>query len=166
MDYLLALPVFAFLLMLQTAVISRLQLLHGAADIILLVVAAWALQERVRSGWIWAVVAGVLVTAVTALPLFIPLAGYLLVTFLARVLQRRVWKVPILTMFIVAFFGTMGYQFLSLVALKAMGVPLGWLESLTNVIMPSALLNLLFALPVYALVSDLAHSVHASEVDE
>ena len=45
MDYLLALPVFAFLLMLQTAVISRLQLLHGAADIILLVVAAWALQR-------------------------------------------------------------------------------------------------------------------------
>ena len=58
---LLAIPIFVFLGIFQTSVVSRLPLLHGTADLVLLVVIAWSLQERVRTAWQWALMAGLVV---------------------------------------------------------------------------------------------------------
>ena len=40
-------------MMLQISIASRIMLLSGNVDLLLLVVAAWGLQERVRAAWIW-----------------------------------------------------------------------------------------------------------------
>ena len=57
----LAVPVFLLVLMLQTTVMSTLPLLNGTADLVLLVLLAWAVQERVRSAVEWAAIGGALV---------------------------------------------------------------------------------------------------------
>ena len=88
MATLVAFPVLVLALMLQTAVISRINLLYGSADLVLVILAAWALQERVTTSWHWALVAGVLVGFVSGLPWFVPLAGYLMIVGMARLLQR------------------------------------------------------------------------------
>lgn len=54
----LAVPVFLFVLMLQTTVMSTLPLLNGTADLVLLVLLAWSVQERVRSSVEWAAIGG------------------------------------------------------------------------------------------------------------
>jgi rod shape-determining protein MreD len=165
-EILASIPVLGLALMLQVAVFSRANLLYGSADVLLLILAAWGLQERVRSAWLWAALAGLLAGFVSALPWFIPLAGYLLVMFFARVLRRRVWQAPLLAMFLVTFAGTLIMHILSFVTLRFMGDPLPLGESFNLIILPSVLLNLFLAILVYPLVRDLAVWLRPEEVRE
>jgi hypothetical protein len=163
---LLAIPILFITLMLQTIIVSTLPILKGYADLILLVLIAWSLQERVRFAWLWAVVAGFMVGYVSALPLFVPIAGYLAVTLFCRLLLRRVvWQSPILVMFIVTFAGSLFTQLLAMAVLVFSGTPLPIEDSINLIILPSTLLNLLLALPTYAVITDLAQWAYPEEVE-
>ncbi len=165
MATLLSIPLLGVLVMVQTGIISRLHLLQGTADVILLALIAWALQERVKTSWWWTLVGGLMMSLITALPLFIPLIGYLIVTGLVRLFQRRVWQTPILVMFLCSFIGTLITQGLALVALRFQGTSLPIAQSLNLITLPSALLNLILAIPIYALIHDVALWVYPEEVD-
>src|ERR1041385_7670882 len=106
MRNLVAVPVILFSVILQSAVISRVYLLSGIADLPLVMLAAWALQEQVDSAWHWAVATGLLVGFVSGISWIVPLAGYVTIVVLARIFQRRVWQAPLLAMFTITFVGT------------------------------------------------------------
>ena len=165
MAVLVSIPVLGLALIVQTAILSRINLLTGSADLILLVVAGWGLQVNSRSVWVWAALAGILVGYVSALPMFVPVAGYLLVMGLARLLQRRIWQAPLLAMFAVTFAGTLAMQLLSYVTLWLLGNPLPLGDSFSQVILPSTLLNLLLSIPVHALMRDLARWLYPREAE-
>ncbi len=151
--------------MLQTAIISQLQLLGGSADLILLVIVAWALQEKAKNAWLWGVIGGLLVSFISAVPFFTPLFGYLLVVLFARLLRSRIWQIPILAMLTVTVAGTFGMHLMDVTALFVNGQAVPFQESLNYVTMPSVLLNILLALPVYVLMSDLAKWVYPAEAE-
>jgi len=165
MSVLLALPVLALVLMIQTVIVSSLPLLSGQADLIMLVLIAWGLQERARTAWVWAIVAGLMVGVVSALPVVVPVIGYLLVIVITRLFVRRVWQTPILAMFIMTFAGSLIYQVLVMGVLIFYGTSLPVGDSLNLVILPGTLLNLLLALPVYAIVADMAQGIYPEEVE-
>ncbi len=75
MPVLIGIPVLLFTVVIQTTAFSRLPLLYGTADVVLLVLLAWMLNDRVKHGWEWVLLAGLMVSFVSALPLFIPLWG-------------------------------------------------------------------------------------------
>jgi hypothetical protein len=164
MTTLIGLPVILLIVMLQTAVVRTLPLLQGTADLVLLVVAAWTVQDRIHSDYTWAVMAGLLVGFIGKTPWFVPLIGYVAVAVLANFLRRQVWQTPLLAMFITTLSGSLLLLGLQWGAMRVQGVPLPIIESLNLVILPGALLNLLLALPVYALVTDLTQSVFPEEV--
>ncbi|MFU8826436.1 MAG: hypothetical protein ACNA70_02985 [Brevefilum sp.] len=149
----------------QTTIFSQTRLVSGTADIILLFLAAWSLQEQVKNSWVWTVISGVLVSLVSAMPFFAPLIGYLGVVGISKGLQRRVWRTPLLAMLIVVLVGTFFQQTLYVLILIITGAPISWLESLDRVILPSALLNLIFSLPIYAIAKDLAGRISPQEVE-
>jgi rod shape-determining protein MreD len=161
---LLAVPVFLFLLMLQTTVVSTLPLLNGTADLFLLVLASWAVQERVRSAFEWAAIGGTLVGLVSHSPLLVPLAGYLGVAVFARLLRTRIWQSPLVACFLTTFFGSLLLPALTWGALQFEGVSLPIMESFNRVILPGILLNLLLAIPVYTVVAELAQAIYPEEV--
>jgi hypothetical protein len=165
MAYLLAIPILGMLIIFQSALFSRVHLLYGTADLVLLALLAWAVQERVKSAWHWTVIGGVLVTAVSALPLGAALTGYLLATGVALAFRRWVWQVPSLAMVAGTFFGTFITHAVSLGALRSVGTPISLIEALNIVTLPSALLNLLLAIPVYALFGDLANWVYPEKIE-
>jgi hypothetical protein len=162
---LLAIPIFIVLGIFQSAVVSRLPLLHGTADLILLVVVAWALQERVRTAWQWAAIAGLIVGYISALNVIVPVAGYLVVTGLALMIRQRIWQIPVLAMPAVTFVGTLLVNIATAIFLGIMGTPLPFLETLNLIILPSIILNLLLSIPVYALVKDFSEWVYPEEID-
>jgi cell shape-determining protein MreD len=162
---LLAVPILALVLMLQTIVASTLPLLSGFADLVMLVLVAWSLQERVRSSWSWALIAGALVGTISAVPILVTVVSYLLITGIAHVVRRRVWQSPILAMFLVTFLGSLIYPGLTMAVLIATGTPLQFENSLNLVILPGTLLNILLALPVYAVITDLAQLAYPDEVE-
>ena len=57
MRNLIAFPLIALAVILQSAVVSRMTLLSGYADLMLILLSAWALQAQVRSAWHWALAA-------------------------------------------------------------------------------------------------------------
>ncbi len=160
MSVLLAFPVLLVTLMLQMVVASRLTLLHGSVDLVLLTLVAWALQERARTAWIWALIAGVAVSFISALPLYSPLVAYLVATGIARLLQRRVWQTPILALLVAVLLSTIFQNVFSLAALQFVERPIPIQDGLRLVALPSLLLNLLLALPVYTVIADLASWVY------
>lgn len=165
MSVILAFPLLSLLVIFQTAVISRMPLIHGSADIVMVVVIAWALQERVRTAWLWSLFGGLLVGFVSALHFSIPLSVYLLATGLALVLRQRVWQIPVLAMFVVTFAGTLVQHTLSygFLVISGTSLPLG--ETLNQILLPSLILNLILAVPVFALIRDLADWLYPEEIE-
>ncbi len=160
MRNLIAIPVLFLAVILQSAVISRVYLLSGVADLPLVMLAAWALQENVDSSWHWAAAMGILVGFVSALPWYVPVISYLVVVTLAQVLQKRVWQAPLLAMFTVTFLGTVFLNILSYLVMRIGGVDMPFEDVLGLLVLPGVLLNMLLAIPVYAIMRDLSRWVY------
>ena len=165
MATLIAIPIFVALAILQSSIVSRLPLLQGTTDLILLTIIAWALQKKVETAWQWCIIGGLVTNIVSAVPFGVPLLGYALTTSIALALRRRVWQVPILAMCLVTFLGTIITQGLALVSLRLNGSPIPVFVALNLVTLPSILLNLLFAILVYALVGELAGWLYREEIE-
>lgn len=165
MATLLAFPILGVLVVLQSSLISRIPLLLGTPDLMLLVITAWALQKRVETAWQWMVVGGILATISSALPLGVALLGYAFATGLALLLRRRIWQAPVLAMFLVVFTATIVFHGLSILALRLVGNPIPLTDALNLVTLPSLLLNLLLAAPVFYLIGDLANWLYPVEVE-
>ena len=65
---LIAFPLLALVVIVQSAVISHITLLAGYADLMLVILAAWALKAEASSAWLWAVLGGIMVYFVSGLP--------------------------------------------------------------------------------------------------
>lgn len=166
MRNIIAFPLLVLAVILQSSIVSQIKLLYGYADLILIMLAAWALQERVRSAWHWAVLACILLGFVSKMPWPVMAVGYLAVVFTAQVLQRRVWQAPLLAMFSVTLIGTIFMHVLSFVVLSLSGTPFSFASVAGSITLPSLLLNIFFSIPIYALMRDLARWVYPSEVYE
>jgi hypothetical protein len=163
MKNLVAFPLLALVFILQSAVASRIPLLTGTVDLPLLLLVAWALQERVQAAWTWAILAAMMASFFSALPPAAYFVGYLSVVFLARFIQRRVWQLPILAMFTVSFLGTLWMHAVSFASLSFFGSPISPADILSLITMPTLFLNFLLAIPVHSLMRDLAIWVFPSE---
>jgi rod shape-determining protein MreD len=165
MALLIAIPILGSLAILQSSMISRFTLLHGTADLVMLTLIAWALQKRVQTAWQWSIIGGLAMNITSAIPLGVPVISYAVTTGMALVLRRRVWQVPILAMFLVTFTGTLISQGITLLVLRLTGSNINIIQALNIVTLPSILMNLLFAIPVYALVSELADWLYPEEIE-
>lgn len=163
MSYFMALPVLGLALMIQIGIISRVNLLSGSADVFLAILITWSLQSKVRTAWFWAVVAGLLVGYVSGLPWYLVLVGYLIIIGLSYLVQQRIWQSLLLEVFIMILFGTLINHVLSIGYLVVIGTNINFVEVLSLITLPSILLNLILAIPIYYLIRDLANWIHPSE---
>jgi len=159
MRNMIAIPLLALAVIIQSAIVSQLSLLAGYADLVLVILAAWALQEGVTTAFQWAFLASIMMSLISHMPWYIYLAGYFGVVFLALLLQQRVWQLPLLAMFSVTFIGTIFLHLLSFAYLRFAGDLLPFSDSMGLVTLPSVLLNMLIAIPVFGMMRDLAHWV-------
>lgn len=162
-EILVAIPVLGLALILQTSIIGRISLLNGQADLLLLILAAWSLQDRVHSAWAWGIAAGLLAWFISGLPWFIYPVCYLIVVGLGRLLAHRVWQAPLLAMFTVTFIGTLELLTLTYAERSIFEVSLAFTPSFVRIILPSILLNMLLAIPVHALIRGLANRLYPAE---
>lgn len=161
---LIAIPVLTGLVILQSAIFSGIVLLHGTADVVLLALLAWAVHERVKTAWQWALLAALLVSIASALSPWAIAFGYLAATGLTLLLRHFIWKFPFLAMLASTFLGTLLTQTVHVLGLRFLGVSFPWREAFNAVMLPSAMLNQLIAIPIYALIGDLANWVYPQEI--
>lgn len=162
---LISIPILGGLMILQTGIVSRLPLLQGTPDLVMLAIIIWALQKRVQTAWHWCIIGGLMYSLVSALPVGVPLLCYALVTWLVLIFKQRIWQVPILAMFLMVLLGTLITHAVSYTSIVLTGTPLPLVEAFNQVTLPSLLLNLLFALPIYAVITDLSRWAYPEELE-
>ncbi len=165
MATLIAIPILAGLLILQTAVLNQIPLLQGSADLVFLSLVAWSLQKRVKTAWAWAIIGGLLVGFVSAAPQGVYLIGYIFTVAIGLLLRQRIWNVPILAMLIATFSGTLILDGLTMLTLRLTDAPLAIGASINLIVLPSLLLNMILALPFYVIFGDLANLLYPETLE-
>lgn len=161
----LSIPILGGLLLIQSAILTHFPLLRGTADLVLVGVVAWGLQKRVHTAWRWGIIGGLLVGLASGLLFWASLAIYLAATGIALALRQRVWQAPILAMFIATFLATLIAHLITLIALRLGGTSLPLLQTLNLISLPSAILNLVFAIPLFYMLADLAKWLYPEELE-
>ena len=150
---------------LQSTIVSSMPLLNGTADLILLFILAWALQDRVDTAWHWCLIGGLFASLYSALPFGTYIVAYLICVMIARLLKRRIWKAPFLAMLAATFSGTLVVMLISIAARFLTGVTTPLLSALNLILLPSLLLNLILAIPIFSIMHDLSGWMYAQELE-
>ena len=160
MAELLFYPILILLLILQMVIVRQLPLFNGSVDLLLLWLAACGLQKQGKNVWIGALFVALLMSFVSAQPWFIWIISYFSVVLLSRFMNRHFWHNPLIALILVVFFCSAISLFSQMGAMFLQGTSLELMKSVKYVIIPSIFLNLLFAIPVYVLVNDMAQWVY------
>ena len=134
-------------IILQLSVISRFNILNGNGDLILIIICAWASQEKSRYIWLWGMVGGMLSGWISAAPWYLYISVYTIVIGLSRIIIRRVWQAPLLAMFLITFIGSIllyGFTYTYRLLFENMSETFGVV--FIEIILPSILINLLLIL--------------------
>jgi len=156
---------FGILAIIQSTIVSTMPLLKGTADLILLFIVAWALQDRVDSAWQWCLIGGIFASLYSALPFGSFIVAYIICVGIARLLKRRIWKAPFLAMLAAIFISTLVVQLISLIARLIMGVNIPLTHILNMILLPSLLLNLILAIPIFSIMHDMANWLYPEKLD-
>lgn len=165
MAIIIAFPLMVILVVLQTSLVSRFPLLQGTPDLVLIAIIAWAVQNKVQTAWQWSIIGGLMVEVASALPPGVPLIGYCLAVAMALWFRRRSWQLPVLAMLVVTFFSTLAFHALAITSLRIIGDPIPVFEALSLITLPSLLLNILLAVPAYAIMGDIARWLYPEALE-
>lgn len=163
MAELLYYPILIILLIIQMVIGRHLQLIGGSVDLIMLWLVSWGLQKSGKNVWYGAIFAALLLSFASAVPWYASVLSLLFVVGLSRYFSKRFWHNPLIALFIVTFFSSLATNLIVFGILYINGYNLGWTASIGHVIVPSVFLDLLLALPVYAIVNDMSHWIHPTE---
>jgi len=163
MSILISFPILLITVILQTTAVSRLPLVNGSADLMLIVLAAWGIHDKGRTAWIWAIIGGLMMSIVSATPWILVMIPYLVVAVSAQLLHSRIWQSPILAMLVITILGTLLQHILEITMLRFNDIAMNVATILGAVTVPSLVLNLILALPIYILVRDIGRWVYPAE---
>lgn len=155
MSQLLAIPVMLLLISLQITLSSKLMILNGFADLILIWLIAWIVQVKVDRSWLWFLVGILSVCYISAIPWYANVVGYLIFLLIGIFIKKRLWQSPLLSFLLTLITGGFIYYFVVFLSLKANGSSILLTEAFQRIIMPSVILNLIFAFPIYLIVKDM-----------
>lgn len=156
-SYLFGLLGYLVTLMLQLSVFSQWKILAGNADLLLLFVIAWCLHDRSKYLWLLVLIFAGITNFASALPFYVSLIVYFGVYFLSRQIHARIWQTPLLGMLVLTFAASLGQSALTLGTIFIQRVDIHFVDALNKITLPSLLLNMFLAIPVHALVRELAY---------
>ncbi|MEJ2412447.1 MAG: rod shape-determining protein MreD [Anaerolineales bacterium] len=154
MSVLFSIPILGLVAVLQSAVVSRLPLNSGTADLMLVLLVSIALQKGVRETWQWSIVGGLLTDSISGLPFGIFTFSYLLATGLAVALRERIWQFSFLMQLLVVLVGTVVSHGLAYLVTFFEGANLVFASVLQVITLPSIILNFMLSVPIFILTRD------------
>lgn len=165
MANLIAVMLLSLALVLQNTIVTQVNLLYGAADLVMLVLLSWILQSEEKP-YLWlSAFAGLLIGVSSAIPFWLPVVGYSILVAGVRVIQRRIWQVPIWLLLISTFIGSLFISSWELLYLWITGSPIDLLQVFNIVLLPSLVLNMILVLPIYGVVGEITKAVFLREVE-
>lgn len=148
----LAVPLLVVISILQTTIIPELAVWGVFADLPLLVVVSWSLLRGSREGIVWGFITGLTVDLFSGAPFGAATLPMILVGLLAGLGKATIFRAHIALPLVAMFLASVLYDLLFLLIVRLSGNPVAWLESLLQLILPSALLNALLVPIVFVIM--------------
>ncbi len=164
MGYLIGIPLMALLAALQSSVFAGLRPLDGGVDLVLLAVVAWALAGRAEEAMVWGLVGGFLLDMLSAAPLGVTAIALVAIAFLVSLLEGRFWEAHLLMPAAAVLVASLIYGLIALGAAMVAGATPDLATSVSRVLLPSAFLDVLLALPATQLAESVVQSLFPPEV--
>jgi len=164
LGYLLGIPLMILLAVLQSSVVSEITLLEGQLDLILVTTVAWSLAGRSKDAMVLGLIGGLLLDLLSGMPFGSTAIIYVGVLFLTSLLEGQFWGGHLLLPPAITLLASLLVYSYQLGMLYILGRQVSLAYALPRVVLPSTLLNILFALPVYHLLTSLFHRLFPAEV--
>lgn len=148
--------------MLQLGIFSNLQILAGKIDLLLLGVIAWSLQKKtgIIDILIYTTITIFFLYLISAEPIIIIILMYSMMIFIIFWSKNNIQQFPIVSMFIFTAIFTFIHLAIFGFYLQLTGINMIAIEIFQTVILPSMLINLIAAIPIYLLANELQHWVY------
>lgn len=118
-------------------------------DLVLLMVISWSLLRGAQEGVIWALVGGMGLDLLSGAPFGTSTVPLVIISLLAGLGELSVFRTRIALPLIATLIATLAYDLFFLLLLYAEGRSIAWTDSLTKVVLPSTLFNVLLSPFVY-----------------
>jgi len=155
MEQLISIPVVVLLTFLQLSLSGKFMILNGFSDLIFIWMVAWINQTKINHSWLWLIMAIAVMGFVSAIPWYATAISYVSVLGIASFIKGRLWQSPLLSFLIVLIIGSLIYYFTGFISLQINGSMIQLRESFNRIILPSVVMNLVFALPIYLISRDM-----------
>lgn len=165
-EILSAFPILFIAGFLQIGFFGQIHLLHGSADLILMIVIGWSLNSLSRYSWIWVLLAGLIMSFLSAMPMNGYMFIYIFVWLIIMLLRKHLWQMPMILMLFMTIVGTIIESGFAIGMLTLTGGAINYTDAFEQILIPSLVLNLLLAIPTYAFLNDVANTIYYDEIEE
>ena len=148
--------------MLQLGIFSNIQVLSGKIDLLMLGVIAWSLQKKIEiiDIFIYSIITIFFIYLISAEPILIIILLYSLMIFVVLWSKNNIQQLPVVSMLIFTAIFTLIHLAIFGLYLQFSGLNINAVEIFQTVILPSMLINLIAAIPIYLLTNELQHWVY------
>lgn len=159
----LSLPILAIAAILQASVVPLFSTNGIGPNLVFVIVLAWSINATFRQALVWAVVGGILLDLLSAIPTGTSAIAMIAVVFAISGIGGQFYRVGLLllaitTLFGSFFFGIYGvvmieiYQFIGWLPTDISGFNPNWVDAVTTFVLPVTLYNVVLVIPVYILL--------------
>ena len=152
-----SIPLFLFLSVFQSVVVSRIRILSGTADIVILAIISWAIIDEESNHLVWAIIGGFFISILSALPISSTFLIYISAALIAKLIGRILWQSPLLALLASTGIATIIKFFIELFTIQLMDIPAPFGLSVGAILLPAFILNIFFAFPIYVLMADISN---------
>lgn len=136
---------------------------RGQLSLVMLLVLAWSIRSDLASGFVWALVGGILLDLYSILPIGTSSAALMIIVYVANGAVQQLYRVRVVTLLTLTFLATLFFQVYTYCALILWGLSYDVLMVIRLVLIPTIVYNLAGILPIYALVRLLQRRLRASD---
>ncbi len=165
-EIIVGIPIFIIAGILQVSVSGRITLLNGTADILMLCMVAWSINDKTKYSWILMLFGGLIMTYLSAMPMNGYLIMYFVVWAMIRFIRTKIWEMPLILMLFFTITGTLVVCVGTLGLLFIRNASINFSDAISQIIVPSLVMNLLFSIPIYAFLNDVVNTIYIREETE
>lgn len=152
MRYYVAVPVFLAAALLQTTVLPVFPVFGVFPNVVLVTAVCWTVVRGQKEGMVVVPMAGICLGLFDSHPVGVAVLAAAPVVLLAELREARITQSDFLLALGLVLVASLVYEMVFLVTLRLTGETLEWWGSLARVVLPTAVVNTLFAIPLYGLV--------------
>jgi rod shape-determining protein MreD len=133
----------------QATAMPHVTILGVKPDLVLLMVISWSLLRGAKEGLMWAMVGGIGLDLLSGASFGTSIVPLVILSLVASLGELSVFRTRIALPLVATLIATLVYNLYFLLLLYAKGRSIAWADSLSKVVLPSTLFNVLLSPLVY-----------------